>query len=79
MSFSAECLRYRGTHLLARSNADLARGTVRVAGIHRDHANPSAASFQMAAAYGQWGCLYAITREHGRSAGRRVSNSDGKV
>ena len=76
---AAECLRCRGAHSLARSDANLTRGAVRVAGIHGDHANPSAASFKMAAAYGQRSSLDTVSGKHGRSAGRFVSDSYGKV
>ena len=79
MPFRTECFRCRGAHSLARSDTNLARGAVRVAGIHGDHANPSAASFKMAAAYGQRSSLYTVSGKHGRSTGRFVSDSYGKV
>ena len=79
MPFRTECFRCRGAHSLARSDANLTRGAVRVAGIHGDHANPSAASFKMPAAYGQRSCPYTVSSEHGSGAGRRVGDGYGEV
>src|SRR5271155_4125885 len=79
MAFRTKCLRCRGAHSFARRDANLARRAIGVARIHDDDANPSAAPFKMAASYGQRSSLYAVSGKHGRSAGRRVGNSYGKV